>query len=100
MAIALAPTFSRVTALDTSAKMVAVGMQPPPPAAQITYAVGGAEDLSQLGDSSVDLVVAGQAAHWFDHNRAWPELARVLRSGGTVAYVVSRSNTNRRRRRC
>lgn len=34
----------------------------------------------------MDMVVAGQAAHWFDYPRVWPELARVVRSGGSVAF--------------
>ncbi|KAL1412444.1 hypothetical protein Q8F55_000189 [Vanrija albida] len=85
MALNLAPHFERVTALDPSAKMVAVGVQPQPPAAKITYGVGTSEDLGAAGiaPGSVDLVVAGQAAHWFDHARTWPQLARALRPGGS-----------------
>jgi len=45
-----------------------------------------AEDLAFLKDGSVDIVVAAQAAHWFDWNRLWPELARVLRKNATVAF--------------
>ena len=30
----------------------------------------------------------GQAAHWFDHSRVWPQLTRHVRPGGTVAYLV------------
>ena len=40
-----------------------------------------------LGDRSVDVVVAAQAFHWFDHDRALPEIARVLRPGGHLALV-------------
>jgi len=43
--------------------------------------------LGLLLDRSVDLVVAGQAAHWFREPDASRELARVLRPGGTVAYL-------------
>jgi len=40
-----------------------------------------------LPDRSVDVVVAGQAFHWFDHDRALPEIARVLRPGGHLALA-------------
>lgn len=40
-----------------------------------------------LGDRSVDVVVAAQAFHWFDHDKALPEIARVLRPGGHLALV-------------
>jgi SAM-dependent methyltransferase len=33
----------------------------------------------------VDAVVAGQAYHWFDPERAHPEFARVLPPGGVLA---------------
>jgi SAM-dependent methyltransferase len=36
---------------------------------------------------SFDRVVAGQAFHWFDAERALPEIARVLRPGGEIALV-------------
>lgn len=87
MALGLAPHFQRVSAQDPSKKMVDIGLQPPSPASPIHYSVGSVEDMSFLPPSSVDLVIAGQAAHWFDHAKSWPELSRVLRPGGTVAYV-------------
>lgn len=30
----------------------------------------------------------GQAAHWFDHSKVWPQLTRHVRPGGTVVYLV------------
>jgi SAM-dependent methyltransferase len=49
---------------------------------------GSAEDLP-LPDGSVDLVAVGQAFHWFDLDRALPELARVLRPGGRLALFYN-----------
>ena len=47
---------------------------------------GSAEDIP-LPDASVDAVVVGQAMHWFDLDRAIPEIARVLAGGGVLAAV-------------
>ena len=53
----------------------------------IEYMDATAENLAFAKDGSVDLVVAGQAAHWFDHKgRLWPEMKRILRPKGTLAY--------------
>ena len=46
----------------------------------------GAEEIP-LPDRSVDVVVAAQSFHWFDHDRALPEIARVLRPGGQLALA-------------
>ncbi|MGW6422893.1 class I SAM-dependent methyltransferase [Nocardia sp. NPDC055053] len=48
-------------------------------------ALSGTAEAIPLPDSSVDAVVAGQAFHWFDQARAFPEIARVLRPGGVLA---------------
>lgn len=52
----------------------------------ISFQSGPAETLRCFGDNSVDVVLSGQAAHWFEYPRVWAELARVLRKGGTVAF--------------
>lgn len=48
--------------------------------------LGVAEEIP-IADESVDAVVAGQAWHWFQAERAIPEIARVLRPGGTLGLV-------------
>jgi ubiquinone/menaquinone biosynthesis C-methylase UbiE len=45
---------------------------------------GHAEEIP-LPDACVDAVLAGQAMHWFDMDRALPEIARVLTPGGVLA---------------
>ncbi|MEU6183867.1 class I SAM-dependent methyltransferase [Streptomyces coeruleorubidus] len=52
-----------------------------------TEAYGGAAEEIPLPDASVDAVVAGNAFHWFDQERAYPEIARVLRPGGVFAAL-------------
>ncbi len=49
---------------------------------------GSAEELP-LPDAAVDLVAVGQAFHWFDLDRALPEIARVLRPGGRLALFYN-----------
>lgn len=54
--------------------------------------LGTAEDIP-LEDASVDAVVAGQAWHWFQPDRAIPEIARVLRPGGVLGLVWNSRDT-------
>jgi SAM-dependent methyltransferase len=49
--------------------------------------VGGTAEETNLPGSSVDLVVAAQAFHWFDRVRARHEFDRILRPGGKIALV-------------
>src|SRR5207247_6687895 len=47
---------------------------------------GSAEQLP-LEDASVDAATAAAAFHWFELDRALPELHRVLRPGGRLAII-------------
>ncbi len=55
-------------------------------APRLTVLDGTAESIP-LADSSVDVVVAAQAYHWFVPERAHPEIARVLRPGGVFGVL-------------
>lgn len=50
-------------------------------------ALDGTAERIPVPDASVDAVLGGQAFHWFDLARAFPECARVLRPGGVVAAL-------------
>lgn len=54
--------------------------------------VGTAEQIP-APDSSVDVVIAAQAFHWFDLEKALPEIVRVLRPGGRLALVWNHFDT-------
>ena len=47
----------------------------------------GSAERIPLPDGCVDAVLVGQAWHWFDPERAYPEIARVLRPGGVLAAI-------------
>ncbi|KAF5687854.1 trans-aconitate 3-methyltransferase [Fusarium denticulatum] len=56
--------------------------------ASIVYHLSTAEDIDKINDiphSSVDMITAATAAHWFDMPRFWAAAAKVLKPGGTVA---------------
>lgn len=50
-------------------------------------ALEGQAEAIPLPDASVDAAFAGQAFHWFDRERALPELHRVIKPGGGLALL-------------
>jgi SAM-dependent methyltransferase len=94
VARSLAPHFSHVRASDPSAGMVAQAMAAQQQQQQssdrilnVSFRQARAEDeLAAAKPGEADMVVAGQAAHWFDLDRVWVLAARALRKGGMVAF--------------
>lgn len=72
-----------VVAVEPSAEMLRHVRRHTPAAHTV---VARAEHIP-LAASSVDVVVAAQAFHWFDQEQALPEIARVLRPGGVLSLV-------------
>jgi ubiquinone/menaquinone biosynthesis C-methylase UbiE len=75
---------ANVVAVDSDAEMLAIATRHLDGNARLVH--GRAEALP-LPDASADLVVAAQAAHWFDEPDANDEIRRVLRPGGAVALL-------------
>jgi ubiquinone/menaquinone biosynthesis C-methylase UbiE len=72
-----------VHATDPDPKMLAIlGKQLP----DVRVSQATAEEIP-AGDSSYDVVVSAQAFHWFDYDKALPEIARVLRPRGRLSLV-------------
>lgn len=90
---ALAPSFARVISTDPSPGMLAAARAATPAAAfpNIEFREAAADARLRaraFGDSkdeAADMVVAGQAAHWFDFPATWRHVAGALRPGGTLA---------------
>jgi ubiquinone/menaquinone biosynthesis C-methylase UbiE len=82
----LVPTGAEVVAVEPVAQM----------GDELRHAVPGIEVLEgtaeaiPLPDSSVDALTVAQAFHWFDHDQALAEIARVLRPGGGLAFLWNR----------
>jgi len=61
-------------------------------ASNVEFRQGKAEELGFLGEGEVDMVVVGQAAHWFNLDKLWAELGRVVKRGGTLAIWGYKDN--------
>lgn len=79
-AMALAAHFEQVVATDISAEQIRHGA----PRDNVTYRVAGFDD-SGLDRWAADLVTVASALHWFDLDRFYAEVRRVLRPGGVLA---------------
>jgi SAM-dependent methyltransferase len=77
----LAGLGAEVTAVEPDPQMLAELRRAMP----AVRSVPGSAEQIPLPDASLDAVLAGQAMHWFDMDRALPEIARVLRPGGVLA---------------
>ncbi|KAI9839196.1 MAG: hypothetical protein M1819_003189 [Sarea resinae] len=80
--------FDHVLGTDPSKGMIATAksLTPAGEFPNVEFREAVAEDLPFLQDGSVDMIVAGQAAHWFNYARLFPELKRVVRKGGSITF--------------
>ena len=77
---------AEVLAVEIDHRMAAVLVQDVPGAA----VVNGRAEAIPLRDASVEAVLVSSAWHWFDHQVAVPEIARVLRPGGVLGVIANR----------
>lgn len=83
MTALLVPSGADLIAVEPVAGMAAVLHERLP---EVPLVSAVAEELP-FAPGSLDAVVVAQAFHWFDADRAFAELARVVRPGGRVALV-------------
>jgi SAM-dependent methyltransferase len=80
----LAAPGRRVIGIDPNADMLAEARRTTPPDAAIEYRRREAA-ATGLPAAGIDLVIAGQAFHWFDLGAAFAEIRRILIPGGFSA---------------
>jgi SAM-dependent methyltransferase len=88
---ALADRVPHVVAVEPDDRMrevLTASVADRPDAGAVDAVAGTAEEIP-LPDASVDVVVASSSWHWFDPDRAVPEIARVLRPGGVLGVLWS-----------
>jgi SAM-dependent methyltransferase len=78
-AVGLALVFDRVVATDASENQIAKAQ----PHERVGYRVAPAES-SGIGSETVDLIMVAQALHWFDLQRFYKEVRRVLKNNGVL----------------
>ncbi len=78
--LSLARHFGAVVAFDPSAQQI----EHVPVVENVRFQVGPAESLAGVADQTASLVIAAQAAHWFDLPRFFVEARRVLKPGGVI----------------
>ncbi|MEH6764749.1 MAG: class I SAM-dependent methyltransferase [Aequorivita antarctica] len=79
-AIGLVDYFEKVYATDPSEQQISNAASHP----KITYKIEKAES-SSLKNHSVDLITVAQALHWFDFEKFYAEVNRVLKPEGIIA---------------
>jgi SAM-dependent methyltransferase len=79
-AVGLASVFDRVIATDASDAQIANAQ----PHDRVEYRTAPAEQ-SGLAAETIDLIMVAQALHWFDLDRFYAEVRRVLKRGGIFA---------------
>jgi len=76
----LAEYFDNVLATDASKEQI----EQAPTHSKIIYRVEPAEKVS-LDDNSTDLITVAAAVHWFNFDKFYAEVKRVLKRGGIIA---------------
>lgn len=91
--VALASYFDRVFATDASVKQITAA-----PADKNLIRAAATAELCPLRDGTVGLVTVAQALHWFNFDRFYAEVERVLAPNGVLAvwsYGLLRVDSNK-----
>lgn len=82
---AIAPYFKKTYGTDPSDAMIRQCNQKPIDNVEFIQGTGEAFP-TQISPGSVDLITAGECAHWMNHDVFYKECHRMLKPGGTLAF--------------
>src|ERR1700722_2763801 len=91
-AISLSKYFNKVIATDASKEQISNAF----PNDKVEYFVATAEN-SGLAGNSIDLITCATCIHWFDFDKFYPEVKRILKPGGVIAawcYVLMETDND------
>lgn len=80
-AVNLVDYYEKVYATDPSREQIKNAI----PHHRIIYRVENSENPSAIEDNSVDLITVAQAIHWFDFEKFYTQVKRVLKPNGIIA---------------
>ncbi len=78
----LAPYFARVVATDISEKQLSYAVRKP----NIEYSISDSTSVN-IADHQCDLITVAQAVHWFNFEKFYAEVRRVMKKDGVLALV-------------
>lgn len=85
--LAMAALGWRVTAVEPGRQMLEVLREGASEDGLLVSTIQANAEATGLDPTSVDLVTAAQAFHWFDQKAAMDEIARILKRGGGLALI-------------
>lgn len=85
--LAMAALGWRVTAVEPGRTMLEVLRESASEDGLLVSTIQANAEATGLDPTSVDLVTAAQAFHWFDQDAALEEIARILKPGGGLALI-------------
>jgi len=88
----LAAYFKHATGIDAGESMIEVAQSmdmKTSTSEPVVFKLTSAENMAGIGDNSIDVITAANAAHWFDMPKFWERASQVLKPGGSVAMWTS-----------
>lgn len=87
IAYPLSNVFENVIGVDISEKQLAIAKEKYKNVKNLSFKIGNSSELEKLVEdkNSVDLIIVGQAFHWFNYDKFYESAKKVLKTKGIIA---------------